>query len=522
MTVYLESLHRALPRLLSSFNADPTSRLAGVGDRFHWAWKMIDFPNGTFQGAVHGLAVLVRLGALPEYVTEAALLKRMALTVQGLEAITARNGSLDEALPGEASFCVTALVASEVLAARSLLGDRLSSTDQADWLEAVRPLIRFLLRQDEHHGLISNHLASAALAMYRWHAVTGEGRAESRGRMWLDRLFAHQSSEGWFNEYGGPDPGYQTWCTTQLAQLHSLRPDLGLAEPLSRSLEFLAYAAHPDGSFGGSYGWRNTRFLLPGGIELLAAEDSHAAALAAFARDSIARNACVTLDCVDAGNLTPFFNDYALALWAERTQPSRAEPAELPCHASTGRYWHSEAGWLIDRGSDYYSLINLKRGGSCVHFYQGCRRVDDPGAVVRDRHRRLYCSQLSEADALPNAPPSDDSFRVRFAMRPVRRPVPGPVEFVTLRLMGMTVFKSLVLGNFVKRLLARYLVNRRPKSIAYVSRHYRLGSDFSIEDSVDGLPGAKLLRNVRHFSAIHMASQGYWQRADDDSWDSDS
>ena len=510
----MDALHRALPRLLSSFNADTTAGLAGVGDRYHWSWKLIDFPNGTFQAAVHGLAILLHLKQLPANLSESEVLGYIRLAISGLKSITAKNGSLDEALPNEASYCVTALVASDVLGAYKLLNEYLSSDEKHKWLEVLRPLINFLLQQDEHHGVISNHLASGALAMYRWHAATGDPVAEERGSMWLKRIFKHQSSEGWFSEYGGADPGYQTWCTTQLAQLYLLRPDLEILDPLARSLSFLVHAAHPDGSFGGSYGCRNTRFLLPGGIELLCGADANAAALSAFARESITRQACVTLDCMDGGNLVPFFNDYALAVWAESTRVQNVEKAILPCHANSGRQWFPESGWLIDSGPEYYSIVNMKRGGAAVHFSENTRRIDDPGVVARDPGGRLYASQLSSARDISNIQIGRDKIVVEFPMFPVKRPVPGAVDFIILRLLSISIFKSLGLGNMVKRLLVNFLIKGKSGPAGHVIREFGLGEEFTITDSIEGITGANQLSGVRHFSAIHMASQGYWQRND--------
>ena len=83
-------------------------------------------------------------------------------------------------------------------------------------------------------------------------------------------------------EYDGFDPGYQTLCTYYLAEADRTNPDLGLIEPLRRSIEFLCNFANPDGSFGGTYGCRNTRFYYPGGIEALAQTIPEAASLASF------------------------------------------------------------------------------------------------------------------------------------------------------------------------------------------------------------------------------------------------
>ena len=83
---------------------------------------------------------------------------------------------------------------------------------------------------------------------------------DGRVRELLDRILKHQSAEGWFKEYEGADPGYQSLCTYYLADVHRMRPNFDLADPLRESVRFLWHFAHPDGSFGGIYGSRNTRF----------------------------------------------------------------------------------------------------------------------------------------------------------------------------------------------------------------------------------------------------------------------
>lgn len=513
-SVYVEALHRAIPRLLSCFNKDTTSKLYGVGDRFHWGWKLIDFPNGTFQGAVHGLAILVRGSILPSNITEGEILSIIRNAITGLKLIIGKNGSLDEALPNEGSYCVTALVASDVLAGRQLLLDKLDPEELQVWLDIIEPMIKFLKRQDEHHAIISNHLASGALAMLRWHAATGDAAAESRGQMWLERILKHQSIEGWFSEYGGADPGYQTWCTTQLAQLHLLRPDLDILEPLKRSFSFLVHAAHPDGSFGGSYGSRNTRFLLPGGVELLSRKNANASALSSFARDSISKQACVTLDCMDAGNLVPFFNDYALAAWAESQSEPEEEKATLPCYSNAGRRWFPKAGWIVDWGPKHYSIVNMKRGGAAAHFNNKKRQLDDPGVIAYDTKGNIFSSQLSTADNISDLKSNGDKIVVDFPMLQVNRPIPVATDFIILRLLSITFFKSLRLGNLIKIALTKFLIKRKLRPSGRVTRVYVLGEDFRIDDSIEGITNLQQFTNNRHFSAIHMASQGYWQRED--------
>ena len=149
-------------------------------------------------------------------------------------------------------------------------------------------------------------------------------------------------------------------------------------------------------------------------------------------------------------------------------------------------------------------------------FQNGIRRLDDPGALVSCPDGTLCASQLSTAAPFPDTCPKGDEITLRFPLLPVRRPQSGPLGFLALRLASLTLFRFLAAGNRVKRLLARYLIHRRPSPVGFVSRHYRLLPEFSVTDSFEGVPGCQPITEARHFSAIHMASQGYWQVGDDD------
>ena len=120
--VYKNRALNALPRVLALFDENPVSDTRGVGDRYFWSWKGSDFANGTFQGAVHGLACLTAKSLLPISISEPRMLERINEIIRGTRSITRRDGSLDEILPFEQSFCVTALVAFDTLSALALAG----------------------------------------------------------------------------------------------------------------------------------------------------------------------------------------------------------------------------------------------------------------------------------------------------------------------------------------------------------------------------------------------------------------
>jgi hypothetical protein len=533
---YLDQAHRVLPRLLALFDADATSPMYGQGDRFHWAWKLIDFANGTFQGAAHGLARLLADGLLPSSFDEGRVLKRIDAMYTGARALTRRNGSLEEAFPYESSFCVTALVAYDLLTAIELLGDRLDATTQQRYVAVVEPMVRFLHRADETHGFISNHLATAAAALFKWTAVSGKS-ADDRGREILDRVLGAQSDEGWFREYDGADPGYQSLCTYYLADLHRLRPDLNLAEPLARSVRFLWHFAHPDGSFGGLYGSRNTRFFVPAGVEALAPHVPEAAALARFMRRAVACHRTVTLDVMDAPNLVPMFNTYCWAASLCRAGAgSVAKPDNdtltLPAEArEPARLRWPKAGLIIDRGPRHYTVVSTHKGGVCCHFtrhealdanapdpFAGTRSHVNAGVVARSADDKRYSSQASWADNIATINGDTVTVTVTAPLTRMRHRTPTPGQFIVLRVLNVTLMRSRAMGEWVKRVLVRMLITGGGGGLAAKNkRTIHLGPDLRIEDEWVG-PHAGLERVTLDgpFSAIHMAGQGYWQAQDDE------
>lgn len=514
---YLSHVWSVLPRLLSLFDNNPLSVTYGIGDRYRWAWKLIDFGNGTFQGAAHGLARLLVNGMLPEGFSEASILHRIEMIFHGVETLRYPNGSLAEAFPFESSFCVTALVAYDLLTAVTLLESKISASQRKRFLDTVRPLIRFLHKSDETHAFISNHLATATAALYRWSFLTGEA-GEKRGRELLDRILDKQSSEGWFMEYEGADPGYQSLCFHYLVDLHLMCPDLGLSEPLRRSVQFIWHFAHPDGSFGGLYGSRNTRFYFPSGLEALSSEMAEAEALARFMRSSIAQYNTVTLNAIDEPNLIPMFNSYCWAsVLLEKSMSKYKENKEKVPSTSevVFRKHYPDAGLLIDKGEKHYTIVSLHKGGVCYHFcLDDSRYKIDSGVAAIDLKGQIYSTQAYRRN-------NDihfhyDHLKITATFVKVHRELPTPFQFLVLRLLNNTFLRVEGICSLAKKVIVKYLITGKKVSKIKNIRSIRLGYNISINDQwVDNFDGFSRLNTEHPFSVIHMASMGYWQRQDD-------
>jgi hypothetical protein len=510
-TPYLDQIYQNLPRLLACFDTDPVSKSYGIGDRFYWAWCLIDFGNGTFQGAANGLASLLVNQLLPFNFSEDKILQRIDSIFIGANTLRRRDGSMEESFPYEGSFCVTALVAYDLLTAIEFLWDRLPKEKLEKYLQIVSPMISFILKTEETHAFVSNHLATAAAALYKWHKITGE-RSDRHALKILNRILQEQSEEGWYKEYYGADPGYQTLCMYYLADVLRMTNNEELKNSLVLAVKFIWYFAHPDGSFGGIYGSRNTRFFFPAGIEYLAKFVPEAAALAKFMRESILHQKVVTLNSIDPPNLVPMFNCYC---WAAILKEENNEfSINIPCMEKRKfRKYFPDAGIFIDHGERHYTIISTKKGGVVYHFKDRNLTILDPGLIFESKKRNLYSTQNYIEH--PEVKIEGDTMFVKSIIKRINKRLPKVWQFVILRIFNVTIMRFPSLREVIKRLLVDYFITGNNKNNGTNLRIIKLGYDLSIEDHPSPKPGLYLKKISQVFTTIHMASQGYWQLQDD-------
>lgn len=511
---YLDSVKVALPRLLSLFDQDKSSISYGFGDRFHWSWGLIDFPNGTFQGAAHGLARLWVSGLWPYKTKADFFIERIDSMFQATGGMTRSDGSLEEAFPNEGSYCVTALVAYDLLCAADLLKNTVDVDTFQSWIEIIRPLISFIVKHDEKHAFISNHLATALAALVRWNKISADQKSIAKALDLKRSLINAQSSDGWFPEYDGADPGYQSLCLYYLADVYGQQPDNDLFNALKRSIEFLWYFAHPDGSFGGLYGSRCTRFYFPSGILALAKQIPESKALSSFMQNSISLKKVVTLDCIDEPSLIPMFNSYVQA--AETFSKNANIEEELVPPALLEKSFTKlfpSSGLFIDSGISHYTIIGLKKGGVVYHFINNKLNILDAGVVVKNKKGRLGSSQnLSDYEINHESP---NEIKISGPIVAMPKNTPSPIQFLILRIMSITFFHSSYIRELVKRFLVKFLITRKSIWPCSNQRIIILGKKLIIDDKTNLSPGFKIMTDFNYFVPIHMASKGYWQIQDE-------
>jgi len=515
--IFVEDLEKNIPRILSMFDADQTSRSYGIGDRYFWAWGLTDFGNATFQGFAHGFSRLWISGLWPYDSSEDSFFKRIQSIFAGTKFLTRKNGSLEEAFPNEGSYCVTALVAYDLLVSIELLSEKINDVQRQEFIEIVRPLIIYLKKSDETHATISNHLATAVAALTRWDILVGDLNALKKAEHLLDRILNNQSEEGWFMEYEGADPGYQTLCLHYLVDVHLQRRDLNLLEPIRRSIQFLQYFAHPDGSFGGHYGSRCTKFYYPSGILAMAQEIPEALVLDKYMQKSISEKRVVALSSMDEPNLIPMFNSYAWSatlVKAKKATVNEKNPGNLPCEEKEPfRKNFKEAGILVERGYDHYSIINYKKGGVVYHFNQKNLNYIDTGVVIRSPSGTLGSNHFFDQNQTLTI--NENRVLIKHRISAMPKKLTSPLKFLVLRIFCFTVFRSSRIREFTKRLLVKYLITKPKPWPIWNEREILLGENLKIIDQCDLKVGYNKLVVKDPFVPIHMASQGYWQIQDE-------
>lgn len=508
----------AAARALGDQDASPHSLTSGCFDRRYWAWKLVDFPEATFQRLVLPLAQLYRdpqsrFHAQPEVL--AAVRSGIACAARLQHA----NGSFDQAFPFEQSYGATAFLGYPLLEAARLVEEHLGAEERATADRMNRHAADFLCAHEETHGEISNHLAGAALSLVAAADRFGDARYDAVAGRLIDGLIARQSPEGWFPEYGGADPGYQTLCLDYLAAVRERRPSDRLSAALDRSLEFLKWFVHPDGSVGGIYGSRRTSLVYLGGLARLAAGNRVAAGILDLAAGAMGRGDLAGPATMDAGNLAPMLTSVVTALREIATEKPAGLPRRslgeggLPWATPGARADFPLAGLHVRSGAGFYAVCGAANGGTLTVFSRATRQLllDDGGYIAEtsDGHR-LSTQTAGVARVTGDA--------IEIAVPFVRMPaaVPTPGRFVILRLLNLTVMRSIAVGNWVKGRLVAMLMKSGAESGLRLTRRVTWDEQgVQVHDRIENprRQGLAAMTGGRPFSAIHMASAGYFHGA---------
>lgn len=513
--VYVERAWPVIAQLLSHQDRDPHSPSYGCFDRPYWGWKFKEFANATDQYALVCLAHVWghdTWGVPNPYFRNANLRRWIEGGLTFWLRAQHADGSFDQAFPNEHGVGVTFYLASGICRVMELIGDFLDDELRARVLAGLRRAGEFLVTHEETHGLIANHLAKNEMALYQLATLCQEPRFLAGARALRARLRQALSSEGWFFEYVGPDPGYQTQTLYYLMAYYRKAKDEELLDMAVRGVrDFGQYFVHPDGSIGGEYGVRGTEIIYPAGLEMLRSVLPEASAAARAVRRAVAQETTVGLGALDFTSLIRLAANYFEA--AAITEPA-LEPSALPCETTFAR-WFPKGGLLAVATPGYYAAVNAAKGGVLKVFDKrsGWLVGEDWGYTARLADGSTVTSQMVDPKPVVRWDGQVLETTVRFG-RYLNTNL-TVLQMLVLRILNMTVLRFPKVNDLFKRVVARRLMTGKRLSTLTLTRRLRFDADgIGVEDRIatGGARGSvvRLERGRRSFP-IHMASARFFQ-----------
>lgn len=353
--------HEALaqvPKILTLLDRNPHSPTYGCFDRNFWHYRIIDFPCGMSQEFVWPLALAYDIQApVNPFYGQSRLRAWVEAGILYAARSAHRDGACDDYFPYERAAGAAAFSLLACMESYQLLGLKNAEalaffSKRADWLSSCN-----------ESGRLSNHQALIIVCLELAGRLLNTNRWDHIKAKRIDRLLGWQSREGWFPEYDGCDPGYHSLTISLLAKLHELTPTVPLRNSLEKAVLLAVELMHPDGSYGGEYGSRNTYNFFPHGFELVGKWYPLALSINDAFLEGIAQGlgACYWDDHIIGHHAW----NYLLA-WREFVTP---RPSSLV--RTQGRVYLCEAGILIDRRDNVELYVSLNKGGTFKLFRNG-------------------------------------------------------------------------------------------------------------------------------------------------------
>ncbi|MCB2154061.1 hypothetical protein KQI84_04195 [bacterium] len=496
---------RALPRLILMADKNPFSRTYGCFDRQYWHYRTMDFPCGMNQEFVLPLALAYKLQMPnnPYY----GLPRMKELVEAGIDFARESsypNGSCDDYFPFERAL-------------GALVFSLYAMTESAIELDLREPrhLEFFALRGDwlrEHNetGQLANHQAFAALALYNVYILTGEKRFLKASNSFRDLTLSWQDPEGWFQEYEGADPGYHTCSIGFLTKLWQKTQDERLIEPIGRAVDFAVNFMHPDGSYGGEYGSRNTYHFYPHGFEVMASRFPNAANIAeTFLQRSMPERRRYYND--DDRMAAHYVYDWMQA-WRDYS-PERGKPIDLPKKLTAK--WFEGAEMLVVRGPQYHAVAAANKGGVFKAFDREGPIASDTGLIGELDDGRVVVTHIVDRNKVKIAPDHLE-IEVSGVFQRRRAPLSTPFKQIVFRVLLLTIGRFH--ANAVRFLLQKILITGKARTSIQFRRRLAFREDaIAVVDEVQ-LPRRRAPRFHRlaagsDATSIYVANSNVFQES---------
>lgn len=504
---YIEHIKKKIPQVFSLIDREPSSITHGCGDRLFWCWKFTDFPGSRFQ------EYLYTLGWLYSHNTNNNPWKNNEHILLLIEAglnywnyIQHKDGSFDEAYPFEHSLAATAFTLFYANETYKIVKDSISEHTKKTFYRTSFKAANWLCKNDEEHGMLSNHIAAASAACLNSGEIHNNTRFKERHLFFLKKIMNHQSVEGWYEEYGGPDIGYQTHCTFYLAHIWRTTKNKGLLSSIQRANKFIAHFMHPDGSLGGEYASRNTMFYFPAGYEILNSVCDNAAAINLHMREMVENDKTVGLMHMDSHNLYPMLNNYLFAHTSLLYNENNSSTARSIFWKNIGSKYFEVSGLYVKSTDSYYAVLGGKKGGVLRVWNKKTKKIafQSCGYITKIGNKHYSSQSLG----LSNMTIKGNTTEISAPFVAMNQKVFTTLLFIGFRSFSISLGRIPSIAYWLKKLLVRVLVNKKKRiKISMIRKVEFMDDKIILKDYIENN-----IYNIWHcdkFNSFHMGSSRY-------------
>jgi hypothetical protein len=485
--IYSYLVLKEMPRLFSLLDSNRHSPTFGCLDKNYWKYKTLDYANARMQEACLTLALLYKNKIDGNFYKNEKIKEQAVSAVKFWAKIQNRDGSLNEYLPNEHSPVATAF--STYCIAKTF---KILEMDDTNLLESLKKAGKWLGKNDDLS--VINHDAGAITSLYLIYELTKEKKFLEYCKDKIERVLKNQDREGWFMEYGGADPGYQSFSIYYLANYYKMSKDKKILGAIKKAVDFFSYFIHPDLSMAGIYGSRETSFIIPTGFEILSYPLSKSIAWS-IRRGLGARKIIGPYSFDDrflACELYPYLEASIL-----KSKDGKVE--NLPKDGKPFAKYFKNAGIYVRKTDKLYMIINVKKGG-IMKIYNKNSPVYIDGGWVMEKDRKIMTTKgPSKADV------SEDQIKMEGGFYSTPFTYQRTASMISFRLMN-----SLGIHDLIKWAVRKKLIYSARKSGIVFSRNITIkGDTLEIKDKF--VPSVNKITLVENFPHIFSTSTGLYE-----------
>jgi len=470
-----------IPRLLNLIDQNPFSNTYGCFDRNFWHYKIAkDFPSATYQQGVLSLAIIYKYNLKNNpYYQDKKIIDLISAAINYWQKIQHRDGSFSEWYPNERSYVATSFTSFAISETLLILKNVLAKKLLEKTINHLEKSYYYLKKQNEL--FVANHIAADLPFFYNLYLLTKKDKYLLNINNKLKDLKNMHNPEGWFKEYNGADLGYQTLSIYFLSKYYQKSQNNNIKPLLNSALNFTSYFLHPDGSFGGEYGSRNTTYFLPAGFAILSKSNKIASNIFSWWQ----KNHPINLPLVSDDRYFCFF--YLPNYLETLIQNTKASHTNKSFNYLKN---FNKAKILVINNKKYYAVIGSNKNGVIKIFSQDQKSkliFSDVGYFAKLPNQKIITSQFINPRAKISTKINKDTAIIKIItnLAYIDNISSSPLIFLFLRIFNLTIGRTNFFSNLLSNTLKKTKIANKSFSNTKLKRTITLEKDLvNIKDNI--------------------------------------